>query len=85
MEENEKEMNELKEKLMNKLEKEMFDFKENLKEKTPEEIMQNAYELTLKQEIIDYYNFDVGYSKEELEALINEPDLVIFVRQSSTH
>lgn len=76
MDENEQEMNQLKEELMKKLEKEMFDYKESLKDKTPEEIMQNAYELTLRQEIIDYYNFDVGYSKEELMALINEPDLL---------
>ena len=76
MEENEEEMNSLKEELMRKLEQEMFEYKESLKEKAPDEIMQNAYELTIKQEIIDFYNYDLGYTKEDLETLIKEPNLL---------
>ena len=73
-EEKEKEL--LKEELIKKLLKEFEKYKDSLKDKTPEEIIQNFYELTVKQEIIDVYDFDLGYSKEDLKMLIKEPNLL---------
>lgn len=66
----------LKDKLMKKLENEMLEYKNSLKEKSPEEIIQNAYELTVKQEIIDVYDYDLCFSRKDLRRLIKEPDLL---------
>ena len=49
----------------------------NIMEENEEEMNSlNAYELTIKQEIIDFYNYDLGYTKEDLETLIKEPNLL---------
>ena len=43
---------ELKQKLIEKLEKELRDFKEDLRQKSPDEIIESAYQLTVKTLII---------------------------------
>ncbi len=44
---------ELKQKLFTKLEQELTNFKQELKQKTADEIIKSAYELTVKEEIIN--------------------------------
>ena len=66
---------ELKEKLIEKLEKELQDYKGFLRQKSPDEIIESAYQVTVKTLIIgemseknlDYY---------ELKALIKQKDLL---------
>ena len=66
---------ELKQKLIEKLDKELQEYKGYLRQKSPEEIIESAYQLTVKTLIIgemseknlDYY---------ELKALIKQKDLL---------
>lgn len=43
---------------------------------TPKEAVDNAYELVVKQEIIDSFNYDMSYDKEELQALLKQNNLL---------
>ncbi len=69
------EIEELKEKLFEKLEKELEDFKEELKQKTPEEIIENAYKLTAMDGIIGELK-ERDFDKDELKALLKEKGLL---------
>lgn len=73
---NEKQINILKTKLIDKLENEFNDYKQNLLNETPEKIIEKSYETAVKQEIIDCFNYDMAYSKDELKTLLKEPNLV---------
>ena len=63
------ETKELKEKLEQKLNQELQTFKENLRNNNPDIIMDKAYELVSKEEII-YIITEKDYSKSELTGLL---------------
>ena len=64
-----------KEKLFAKVEKELEEFKQELKQKTPDEIIESAYELTVKKEIISQLK-ELNLDYEELNALVKEKNLL---------
>ena len=68
--------NNLKNSLIQKLEKEMKDFKSKIKEKGVDFAINMAYELTSKQEIIDYIQHDIYMSIVEMKALISRENLL---------
>lgn len=77
MEENEvKEMSKLKDDLIKKLEKEYNEFKEMYMSLSPKEMVDRAYELVVKQELLDSFNYDMGYDKEEIQALLKQDNLL---------
>lgn len=77
MEENEvKNTSKLKDELMKKLENEYSEFKEQFMSLSPKEAVDNAYELVVKQEILDSFNYDMSYDKEELQALLKQNNLL---------
>ncbi len=77
MEENEvKNTSKLKDELMEKLENEYSEFKEQFMSLSPKEAVDNAYELVVKQEILDSFNYDMSYDKEELQALLKQDNLL---------
>ena len=77
MEENEvKNTSKLKDELMKKLENEYNEFKEQFMSLSPKEAVDNAYELVVKQEILDSFNYDMSYDKEELQALLKQDNLL---------
>lgn len=65
----------MKEKLFEKVENELNDFKEELKQKTPNEIIENAYKLTAMDGIIGELK-ERNFDKEELKALLKEDNLL---------
>lgn len=72
----EREINkERKEKLFAKVEGELANFKEELRQKTPDEIIEKAYELTVKKGIIGQLK-EINLDNEELIALIEKNDLL---------
>lgn len=67
--------NEKIEKLNEKLEKEFKEFCEVLKTKTPEEIIERAYEITVKEELKDeIVNMDLH--DKEIEIMLEHKDLL---------
>lgn len=66
---------ELKEKLIEKLEKELQDYKGFLRQKSPDEIIESAYELTVRTLIIGEMN-GKNLDYYELKALIKQKDLL---------
>ena len=77
MEENEvKNTSELKDELMKKLENEYNEFKEQFMSLSPKEAVDNAYELVVKQEILDSFNYDMSYDKEELQSLLSKYEIL---------
>lgn len=77
MEENEvKNTSELKNDLIKKLENEYSEYKEQFMSLTPKEAVDHAYELVVKQEILDCFNYDMSYDKEELQALLKQDNLL---------
>lgn len=72
----EEEIENLKTELISKLESEFNDYKQNLLNETPEKIIEKSYETIVQQEIIDCFNYDMTYSKDELKALLKEPNLL---------
>ena len=77
MEENEvKNTSELKDDLIKKLENEYNEYKEQFMSLTPKEAVDHAYELVVKQEILDCFNYDMSYDKEELQALLKQDNLL---------
>lgn len=66
---------ELKQKLIEKLEKELRDFKEDLRQKSPDEIIESAYQLTVKTLIIGEMN-EKNLDYYELKALIKQKYLL---------
>ena len=71
----EKESN-LKDKLIKKLEQEIEDFKSELKEKGVDYAIDRAYELTAKQEMLDYIQYDIDMPKTDRKALIERENLL---------
>lgn len=69
------ELEELKEKLFEKVEKELEDFKQELQQKTPDEIIENAYRLTAMEGIIGELK-EMSFDNDELKALLKEKDLL---------
>lgn len=61
---------------MKKLENEYSEFKEQFMSLSPKETVDNAYELVVKQEILDSFNYDMSYDKEELQALLKQNNLL---------
>ena len=77
MEENEvKNTSKLKDELMKKLENEYSEFKEQFMSLSLKEAVDNAYELVVKQEILDSFNYDMSYDKEKLQALLKQDNLL---------
>lgn len=77
MEENEvKNTSKLKDELMKKLENEYSEFKEQFMSLSPKEAVDNAYELVVKQEILDSFNYDMSYDKEKLQVLLKQDNLL---------
>ena len=77
LEENEvKNTSKLKDELMKKLENEYSEFKEQFMSLSPKEAVDNAYELVVKQEILDSFNYDMSYDKEKLQALLKQDNLL---------
>lgn len=58
-------------KLLNKLEEELESFKQEVKEKGIDYAIDKAYELTVKQEIIDSLLYDNNLSNQEQKALLS--------------
>lgn len=59
----------IREHLYRKIEQEYDNFISELKEKTPSEIIDRAYEITIKEEILGYFYPDYNYKIEEIVAL----------------
>ena len=77
MEENEvKNTSELKDDLIKKLENEYSEYKEQFMSLSPKEAVDHAYELVVKQEILDCFNYDMSYDKEKLQALLKQDNLL---------
>ena len=62
-------MEELKEKLISKLDKEYKSFVNDLKSQGVEKVIDNAYELVVKQEICDYMQFS-NLEENEVKAIL---------------
>ena len=62
--------------LIEKLEQELKDYKEYVKEMGIDFAIDKAYELTVKQEIIDCISFDKELSKEERKALLKSDNIL---------
>ena len=57
-------------KLIEKLEQELKEYKSFVKEKGVDFAIDKAYELTVKQEVIDWIAYDNELSKEQIKALL---------------
>ena len=64
----------MEDQLYEKLENEMKEYKEKVKEKGLDYAMDKAYEMTVKQEIIDSIEYDHELSKTEIKALLSRLD-----------
>lgn len=67
---------ELKEKLIYKLGQEMKEFKIQIKNEGVDFAIDRAYELTAKQEIIDYLEFDIDMTKTQIKSLIEREKIL---------
>ena len=63
-------------KLVLKLEQELKDFKEKIKALGVDYAIDKAYELTVKQEVIDCIMYDNSLSKEQRKALLSSDHLL---------
>ncbi len=61
----------MEDKLQEKLEQELKDFKQEVKEMGVDVAIDKAYELTVKQEIIDGLLYDTNFSKKEINAILS--------------
>lgn len=67
---------EIKSLLMKKVEQELFNYKQNLiKNKTPEEIIENAYQINIKEQIKDIMG-DFIFSKEQMQILLKTDNIL---------
>ena len=66
----------MEEKLYKKLEIELKYFKDKIKEKGIDYVIDRAYELTAKQEIIDSIMYDHQLSKTEIKALLSRDNVL---------
>jgi hypothetical protein len=64
------------EKLYEKLEDELKEFKTKIKEKGVDYVIDKAYELTSKQEIIDSIHYEHELSKTEIKALLSRENVL---------
>lgn len=62
--------------LEKRLDKEMQERKEQIKEQGVDYAIECAYELTVKQEIIDCLKFDVPMTKDKIKALLSRQDIL---------
>lgn len=66
----------LKDTLMQKIDKELLDYKQNLiKNYTPEEIIEQAYKINIKQQIRDIVD-GIIFSKEQVQVLLKIDNLL---------
>ncbi len=61
----------MEEKLQEKLEQELKDFKQEVKEMGVDAAIDRAYELTVKQEIIDGLLYDTNLPKKQINAILS--------------
>lgn len=61
----------MEDKLQEKLERELKEFKQEVKEKGVDFAIDKAYEITVKQEIIDGLLYDTNLSKKEINAVLS--------------
>lgn len=61
----------MEDKLQEKLEQELKDFKQAVKEKGVDFAVDSAYEIAVKQEIIDGLLYDNNLSKKEINAILS--------------
>jgi len=66
----------LKQELILKLNEEMSEYRQDLLQEDPKIIIESAYKITVKQEILDYLTYDKFYTTEELNALLNGKDIL---------
>ena len=66
----------MKEELIKKLKAEMEKFKENLRENGVDYAIDRAYEITVKQEIIDIFEYDKDLPNEEYKTLKSRKNLL---------
>ncbi len=66
----------MEDKLYKKLEDELKEFKKNIKEKGADYAIDRAYEITVKQEIIDSIKNDNTLSKTQTNALLSETNVL---------
>lgn len=66
----------MEDKLYEKIEDELKKFKLKVKEKGVEYAIEKAYELTVKQEIIDSIKYDHTLSNSEIKALISKENVL---------
>ena len=62
--------------LIQKLEQELKEFKQQVKELGADYAIDKAYELTVKQEIIDCIAYDSSLSKEQKKALLKSSNVL---------
>lgn len=61
--------------LVEKLEKEYEKYKKNLLLKSKEEILENSYETTVKEEIVDILSYS-NLDNREIKALLEDNDIL---------
>ena len=66
----------MKEELIKKLKAEMEKFKEKIRESGVDYAIDRAYEITVKQEIIDIFEYDKDLSNEEYKVLKSRENLL---------
>lgn len=65
----------LNQKLYERVERELADFREDILSKSPQEIYDAAYQIALKNDIVDCF-FDADYSPQAAKALMKSPNLL---------
>lgn len=66
----------MEEKLYEKLEDELKKYKEHVREKGVDCAIDRAYEITVKQEIIDTIQFDCFLTKTQVKALLSKENVL---------
>lgn len=62
--------NKIREELYSKMEKELNEYKDELRNKTPDEVIKNAYELAIKEEMIcSFYPESLTYDIKDIKLL----------------
>lgn len=66
----------MEDKLYERLEKEMKDLKQHFKEKGVDYAIENAYEIIMKQEIMDSIEYDNLLSRTQIKALLSKENIL---------
>lgn len=66
----------MRDKLYEKLENEIRKFKLYLKEKGVDYAIENAYELVVRQEILDCIEYDISLSNTQIRALLSKDNIL---------